>query len=121
MLLESGFSLRGFARDRIAASAQRLTVMLDALTRHLSESGSSWSRPDGGFFVRLTVPFAADLAALEECASRFGVLWCPMSLFHIDGGGQRQIRLAASYATPGQIDTGIARLAKYVDHRVSSA
>lgn len=120
MLLESGFSLAQHARDRIATAGERLTGMLDALARHLPIAvGSSWSQPSGGFFVRLDVPFAADLDALEDCAAHFGVLWCPMSLFHVDSGGQRQIRLAASYATVAQIDAGIARLAKYIGHRTA--
>ncbi|HEU5271530.1 MAG TPA: PLP-dependent aminotransferase family protein [Jatrophihabitans sp.] len=126
MLIEAQFRLTQHAQARISAAAERLTAMLDALDRLLGPLRMrfpelSWSRPGGGFFVQLNVPFTADLAALTDSAQNFGVLWCPMSLFRPDGGGIRQIRLASSYASPDDVERGIARLAGFIEHRAALA
>lgn len=70
---------------------RNLATLVDALDRGLGSAtdvlaGVTWVRPAGGFFVRITLPVAADAAALEVSASEFGVLWTPMSLFHVGEG-----------------------------------
>jgi (S)-3,5-dihydroxyphenylglycine transaminase len=60
------------------------------------------------------VPFVADNDALTRSAQDHGVLWTPMSYFYPGGGGERAIRLSTSYLTPGEIVTGIDRLAGFV-------
>lgn len=120
MLIAAGFRLSEYAAARAAVAAERLNAMIDALRRELGPLRErlpelAWTEPGGGFFVSLTVPFEADAAALEESAARFGVLWCPMRLFHVDGGGRRQIRLASSYATPDRIAVGVSRLARFIE------
>jgi (S)-3,5-dihydroxyphenylglycine transaminase len=122
MLIEAQFRLTEHYQARAAAAADRLTAMLDALDRLFGPLRMwfpelSWSRPGGGFFVQLNVPFAADLTALTDSAQNFGVLWCPMSLFRSDGGGLRQMRLASSYASGDDVECGITRLAQFVEHR----
>ncbi len=77
--------------------------------------GVSWNRPSGGFFLAVSVRFAADNAALARCAERFGVLWTPMSYFYPGGGGERAIRLSTSYLTPAEIEEGTARLARFIE------
>ncbi|EKX61136.1 dehydrogenase, FMN-dependent [Streptomyces ipomoeae 91-03] len=76
--------------------------------------GVSWNRPSGGFFLTVTVPFAADEAALARSAEQFGVIWTPMSYFYPDGGGEKSLRLSVSYLSPPEIVEGIARLARFV-------
>jgi (S)-3,5-dihydroxyphenylglycine transaminase len=126
MLIEARFRLTEYYQARTSAAADRLTAMLDALNRLLGPLRTqfpqlSWSHPDGGFFVQLDVPFIADLAALTDSAQNFGVLWCPMSLFRPDGGGIRQIRLASSHVSGDDVERGITRLARFVEHRTAPA
>lgn len=124
MLLEQGGSLAALSREKGALYQRNLGLLLAALERHAGDLGAdatvSWNRPTGGFFVVLGLPVAADAALLEICAAEYGVLWTPMSHFHLDGGGQRQLRLSCSYLTPAQIDEGARRLGLFLrDARVS--
>ncbi|MGW4741972.1 aminotransferase-like domain-containing protein [Nocardia xishanensis] len=120
MLVDSGFRLREANTDAVKLYAQNLQLLLDELSdRFADRAGISWNRPDGGFFVVVTVPFLADDAALERSARDFGVLWTPMSYFHIDGGGRRQLRLSCSALTPEDIRAGVVRLVAFVNSEES--
>ncbi len=104
---------------------QNLTATLANLDRQLPAErrralGVSWNHPDGGFFLSLEVSFLADNDALDRSARDFGVLWTPMSYFYPDGGGERGIRLSVSYLTAEEIDTGIARLARFIESATGS-
>lgn len=123
MLVAHDFELPRANAAQIEAARLRLNTLLAELGTHLGPLASrnpelSWNNPAGGFFVVLRLPFDVDIAALEESAARFGVLWTPMSLFYA-GGGERHMRLAASYATPEQITVGVQRLAKFIAERLA--
>jgi (S)-3,5-dihydroxyphenylglycine transaminase len=81
----------------------------------------SWNRPEGGFFVVVTVPFAADIAALERAAGEFEVLWTPMSDFFVGAGGTHQLRLSCSAVPPELVDEGIRRLAEFIAAQIATA
>jgi len=119
MLLEHGGSFAELARERGAFYQGNLTLLLEALERHLcpdgrAPQGVSWNRPSGGFFVRMRLPVTVDEALLEVSASRYGVLWTPMSQFYRGPGGDRELRLSCSYLDPEGIDEGAARLAAFL-------
>ena len=79
--------------------------------------GVGWNAPDGGFFAVLDTPVIADDALLEVSARDYGVLWTPMSMFYAGTGGNRQIRLSASYLPPARIEEGVHRLARLITER----
>ncbi|WP_307663806.1 PLP-dependent aminotransferase family protein [Streptomyces sp. V1I1] len=119
LLIESGFRLREANAGAIAYYRTNMDTLLDELERHFpaerrAELGLSWNRPDGGFFAVVTVPFAADYKALELSARTYGVLWTPMSDFHLGGGGVHQLRLSCSSQSPETIAEGVARLAAFI-------
>ncbi|MBD0689728.1 GntR family transcriptional regulator [Streptomyces sp. CBMA123] len=117
MLLEHGGSLVELSRRKAALYQRNLTHLAEALDRHLAgplPSGIGWNRPEGGFFLRMTLPVPADTALLEVSAAQYGVLWTPMAPFHLRGGGDRQLRLSCSYLDPEQIETGVRRLAEFL-------
>jgi (S)-3,5-dihydroxyphenylglycine transaminase len=98
---------------------ENLNALLAELDRHFPPatrvaSGIAWNAPSGGFFLRMRVPFRADEAALARSARDFGVLWTPMSYFHPEGGGERELRLAFSALTPPRIREAVARLARFI-------
>lgn len=114
-LLESGFALREANRDATARYGQRLRHLLDGLAaRFPTPSPVTWNRPDGGFFLVVTVPFVADDDLLAHSAERHKVIWTPMHHFYAAGGGQRQLRLSCSSLTPEEIDLGLDRFASLV-------
>ncbi|MDX3582921.1 PLP-dependent aminotransferase family protein [Streptomyces europaeiscabiei] len=119
LLIESDCRLREANAGAIAYYRTNMDTLLGELERHFpaerrAELGISWNRPDGGFFAVVTVPFAADHKALELSARTYGVLWTPMSDFHLDGGGTHQLRLSCSAQSPEVITEGMARLAAFI-------
>ncbi len=119
MLVRANCRLRDANRDTIRFYRNNLRLLLAELDRHFpaarrAELGLGWNTPGGGFFVVLTVPFAADAAALARSADEYGVLWTPMRPFHCDGGGTRQLRLSCSYVAPDVLVEGVARLAAFL-------
>ncbi|MGX7828494.1 PLP-dependent aminotransferase family protein [Actinokineospora sp. 24-640] len=115
LLLRSGCRLRAANAGTIAFYRANMRLLLAELARHFPPGGGvRWNAPGGGFFVVVTVPFTADEAALERCAREHGVLWTPMSAFHLDGGGADQLRLSCSYVDAGQLVAGVSRLAGFI-------
>ncbi|WP_267244919.1 PLP-dependent aminotransferase family protein [Streptomyces sp. PR69] len=117
MLLEHGGSLAELSRSKSELYRRNLTHLMDALDRHLGEGlppGIHWSRPEGGFFVRLRLPVAADTALLEISALKYGVLWTPMTPFYLSGAGTHQLRLSCSYLGSEEIKEGVRRLAAFL-------
>jgi DNA-binding transcriptional MocR family regulator len=85
----------------------RRNAMLDALEKHFS--GASWVKPEGGYFIWLGLPPGTDTRAVLERAE--GVAAVSGTDFT---AGANYVRLAYSFASPDQMDEGIARLAAAV-------
>jgi (S)-3,5-dihydroxyphenylglycine transaminase len=119
MLVQAGCRLRPANEAAIAFYRANLLAVLAELERHFPPArraglGIRWNSPEGGFFTVITVPFAADEAALERSAREHGVLWTPMDAFFLDGGGRHQLRISSSYLAADEIPGGIERLAGFI-------
>ncbi|NNE51470.1 MAG: PLP-dependent aminotransferase family protein [Sulfitobacter sp.] len=89
----------------------RRDAMLTALETHMPD-GVSWTRPDGGMFIWLTLPRGMDGGALLRSAlARQRVAFVPGQAFFADRSNANTLRLSFSLANDTQIDAGIARLA----------
>ncbi len=92
----------------------RRDCMLDALSRHMPQ-GCSWSRPDGGMFVWVTLPEGLDGAALlARSLETVKVAFVPGKAFFADGSGANTLRLSFSCANETMIEEGISRLGKLI-------
>ncbi|MGJ8570657.1 MAG: PLP-dependent aminotransferase family protein [Hoeflea sp.] len=92
----------------------RRDAMLAALSRHMPE-GVSWTKPDGGMFIWVTLPEAADGAALlAESLKTERVAFVPGKAFFADGSGANTLRLSFSCASEAMIEEGIKRLGRVV-------
>jgi (S)-3,5-dihydroxyphenylglycine transaminase len=122
MLLEHGGSLAELGREKAGLYRRNMKLLLNALDQHVRPGPAQvrWNRPAGGFFVRVFLPAPADITLLERSASEYGVLWTPMSQFHLDGAGDRALRLSCSYLDPWQIETGIGRFAEFLRREVGT-
>ncbi|MBX6341236.1 MAG: PLP-dependent aminotransferase family protein [Thermomicrobiaceae bacterium] len=87
--------------------------MLAALEREMPE-GTRWTRPNGGFFIWVTLPEGVDAVDILPEARAQGVDYIPGNQFYSDGSGRQSLRLSYSAVTPEQIDEGIARLGRIV-------
>ena len=109
---------RGGHLDRQVAAARQLyarraELTVAALAAHLPE-GSSWTAPQGGFYVWLTLPGGVDTVALSAAARELKVAYVPGRPFYIGDGGTSQIRLSYSRVADDLIDEGIRRIAAVV-------
>ncbi|MEN8833783.1 MAG: PLP-dependent aminotransferase family protein [Pacificibacter sp.] len=91
----------------------RLNAMLNSLQAHMPE-GITWTSPEGGMFVWLTLPAAMDGKDLLEQALAQKVAFVPGAAFYADGDTKNTIRLNFSMANEATIGTGIARLAEVI-------
>ena len=91
----------------------RRDAMLSALGEHLPSL--TWTRPDGGFFVWLSLPDELDSKAMLPRAVKELVAYTPGTAFFADGSGRQNIRLSFCYPTPESIRTGVARLATVIN------
>ncbi|WP_198670559.1 PLP-dependent aminotransferase family protein [Oceanicella sp. SM1341] len=105
---EAGFEAQ-VTRARAAYRARR-DRMLAALERHMP-AGVSWTEPEGGMFVWVTVPEPLDGAALlARAVSGHKVAFVPGRAFFPDATGGNTLRLSFSAADGETIEEGIRRM-----------
>ena len=98
------------ATARLHYRAKR-DAMLRALSAYMPRN-VTWTKPEGGFFIWLTLPEGVDGAPLvARAVAEAKVAFVPGKAFHHDGGGANTIRLSYSLPTIEEIDAGIGRLA----------
>ena len=93
--------------------SRRRDIMLESLTKHMPE-GVSWTVPDGGFFLWVTLPEGIDATAMRGQTRELGVDFLPGATCAAPGVADNQLRLCYSFVTDDQIDTGIRILADVV-------
>jgi 2-aminoadipate transaminase len=90
----------------------RLDACRTALERRMPDAACT--RPDGGFFISLTLPAGVTNAAVRTAAAARNLNLADGQAFFPQGGGERFLRLPFCALTPSQIDEGVARLAEAV-------
>jgi 2-aminoadipate transaminase len=88
---------------------EKAEVMLTALENEMPQ-GVTWTRPDGAFYVWLTVPSGIDTSDLLAKAIQHRVAYVPGRGFYADGSGGNQARLCFSFPEPARIREGVVRL-----------
>jgi DNA-binding transcriptional MocR family regulator len=92
--------------------APRLDACLSGLAEHMPDAVAT--RPDGGFFVSLTLPEGVLARTVRTHAATRGLHLADGLAFFPDGGGERFVRLPFCALSPAEIDEGIRRLAESV-------
>jgi 2-aminoadipate transaminase len=92
-----------------ALYAPRLEACLAALDKHIPDAVAT--RPDGGFFLSLTLPAGVSTTDVRTAATKQSLNLADGLAFFPNGGGERFLRLPFCALTPAQIDEGIRRLA----------
>ena len=100
----------GHVRDSRALYAERCAAMLAALDEHMPE-GVTWTRPDGGFFIWMTLPEGVDSYPLLYEAIDAGTVFIPGAAFTPGEGPSNKLRLAFSAVSSEDIAEGVRRLA----------
>ncbi len=93
-----------------ATYSQRRDHMLNALTTHMPK-GVTWTKPEGGMFIWVTLPPHLDGAKLlAQSLKTQKVAFVPGRAFFADGSNGNTLRLSFSCADEDTINTGINRL-----------
>ena len=92
--------------------------MLTALDANMPP-GASWTTPEGGFFVWLTLPEGVSVAKLLPAAREQNVEFLPGAATYHHGEGDNQLRLSYSFADEKQITKGIEILGELVKAQAS--
>jgi DNA-binding transcriptional MocR family regulator len=95
--------------------AERCQAMLAALEEYMPE-GLSWTRPEGGFFVWVTLPENIDVVELLGRAARQGVIFFPGHWFYPRQERRNTFRLSFSTVPEDRIRLGIQRLGGVLRH-----
>ncbi|ALG14425.1 PLP-dependent aminotransferase family protein [Kibdelosporangium phytohabitans] len=96
---------------------ERRDALLTSLDQHMP-AGCTWTKPDGGFFVWMTVPEGIDTKAMQPRAVTARVAYVPGIGFYADRFGSRQMRLSFCYPTPERIREGVRRLAVVLEQEM---
>jgi 2-aminoadipate transaminase len=97
----------------VEAYRTRRNAMLNALEARFP-SGVRWSRPQGGFFLWVTLPDGMNADRLLEAAMREKVMFVPGSCYFANGGGESSLRLNFSAYGEEKLACGIERLARAI-------
>ena len=93
--------------------APRLEATLEALPKHLP--GATWTRPEGGFYVGVTLPQGGDMARLLARADGAGLkLTDGRGFYPVPEDGNRFLRVPFCSVTPEEIEEAMVRLARII-------
>ena len=91
---------------------ERRDAMIESLGALLPQA--TWTHPDGGFYVWVTLPAGVNAKAMLPRAVTERVAYVPGTAFFADGTGQRNVRLSYCYPEPDRIREGVRRFAGVV-------
>lgn len=108
------FCERRLLDRHVARAAQeyrrRREILVAALRRHMLP-GVTWTEPDGGFSLLLTLPPGLGATEVLPHAVERGVAFTPGRAFFLDGSGDETLRLSFSAVPADRIEEGVRRLA----------
>lgn len=97
---------------------ERRDAMLAALEKYFPPE-ASWTHPEGGFFVWVTLPEYMDTGSMLSVALEAGVTYVPGDgFFPKASGGKNCMRINFSYESPENITEAIRRLAEVIEERL---
>ena len=108
--LKSGRLDENLAKS-VALYKGKRDLLLSLLEEYMPQ-GVSWTHPQGGLFLFLTMPEGFDAVAFYDKALSAGVAYVAGEFFHPDRSGKNTMRLNFSFMSPEKIIAGIKLLAE---------
>ena len=120
-LIASEYCDQGYIDKNIEANISiykdKRDIMLQSLEKYFPEE-TSWTKPNGGFFVFVTLPEYIDTDEMFSDAIKEKVAYVSGSSFYADGKGKNTMRLSFCYPSKEDIEEGIKRLAKVISNQI---
>lgn len=110
--LEKGYFEKNLEKT-IEMYRGKRNVMLASLEKYMPE-GVTWTKPDGGLFLFITLPEGYDATELFHMALEQNVAFVIGEAFFCDGTGKNTLRVNFSFMDDAGIEEGIKRLAAAV-------
>src|SRR5690606_30932742 len=96
------------------AMRDKCLLVLEMLRKH-APRGVSWTHPEGGLNLWLSLPSWADGAELAVIAQREGILILPGAVCYANEPEPRHIRISFSYLGAEELKEGIIRLCQLLN------
>jgi len=113
-MLEAG-ALETGLRETIKLYHHRCDLMLAELEKNLGDvPGVTWTKPEGGLFLWLTVPEGVSTDDIFDMAIKENVAYVPGSAFFPNNDNHRSMRLNFSFCGDEKIIEGCRRLGKLI-------
>lgn len=97
----------------IALYRAKRDKMLALLEKYMP-AGVSWTHPEGGLFLFVTLPEGFDTVALYDRALSAGVAYVAGSFFYPDGSHRNTMRVNFSFLDASRMEAGVKLLAEVV-------
>ena len=97
-------------RRSISLYRDKRDYMISLLEKYMP-AGVTWTHPDGGLFLWVTLPEGVDTVAMYDSALAAGVAYVAGSFFYPDGSHRNTMRLNFSYLARERMETGVQLLA----------
>jgi len=107
--------------DQVKAFREAYRERRDAMLAALDDmfpAGARWTRPEGGFYVWVTLPAGLDAKAMLPRAVTNRVAYVPGTAFYADGFGSSCLRLSYCYPSPDRIREGVHRLTAVIEQEI---
>ena len=95
----------------IKAAYKKQCDLMVAMMTELCPEEVTFTRPEGGMFIWVTLPEGMSSLALFDEAARLKVVFVPGQPFYVGGGGENTLRLNFSNCDEAKIEAGITHLA----------
>ena len=89
-------------------------LLLGLLEEHMPE-GVTWTHPEGGLFLFLTMPEGFEAVKFYDKALDAGVAYVAGEFFHPDGSGKNTMRMNFSFMSHEKMAEGVKLLAKLLN------
>ena len=104
-------------KKSIALYKGKRDLLLSLLEEHMPE-GVTWTRPEGGLFLFLTMPEGFDAVRFYDKALDAGVAYVAGEFFHPDRSGKNTMRMNFSFMDHDKITEGVKLLARLLKDEI---
>jgi (S)-3,5-dihydroxyphenylglycine transaminase len=119
-LLEGSKSFKDLNQDRNNFCKENRDALLAVLNEELGDLNNvSWTLPEGGFFLIVSLPFEFTEKESFEMANTFNVIVSPLKMFSLRGSFENCVRLAYSNVEVEEAIEGAKRFSNYVKSKLT--
>jgi len=94
---------------------EKLNILLEAMDRHIPrDAGITWTHPDGGLFIWVTLPKHIDTLKLFHIAVAHKVAFVPGNVFYAENPAYNHMRINFSYPPAERLAVAVKRLARCI-------